>query len=732
MFPQIIETTNLDNVNYYAFNTGHIVCGFELDGFDFEISNLDDANNNIAQFLGNLSPDVTAKFYLKSEIDRTPIKTQREFELPKIGYVKNSFYLMVTIKENSISSVFKMMKSKQAVGSFDVLALKLKNSFDMNTLNQCFKIHKLSEDGFHELLPKINRDYIEKISTGVDLGTEIRGYVRLRKLTPNTISMATLANIKDALPLPYNLIVNVQKIPQEKSENLLRIKTNQTEIQTDRVGNKKYQETQEKLDAVKLGGGSLLNFEFIVEISRYDEKTIREQAEKIIQMMIPIGEFYFETVGAYQNFLCTQPNGEIHVPQIELNQILPCFLPLTTYGDQKSIKNITPHALSLHRLDQSLTHFDIFNPSYDNFSLAVIGLSGRGKSYWLNLFTRSIMNNPDIRVIKLDVGGSHSKETELMGEAEYELTLDRPSGINPLFVLSNMEVENLDYINLIITFLKTLLLEQSEVSLTKDMTADLEQAVKAYAATKPKVATIDDFLDKTPDIPRRKLLERWSSKGTYKNAFKVSGDTSQLFNKRLKYYNLQQVFQASDPDFGQGALAAVMSQFNIEMMKIAEENKRTGSQKKIVFIADETPFFIKRSFDFFKFSTANVRKYGGSFVTTVQKSSDLVVNDDAGVIENSATKILFSVDGDAESYGKRLKIDPELVKKIGNLKTVKGEYSDAMLVDAFGSRVMRTMVTKNEHWNFTSSASDKSRLQELRAAVPSLNLEEALSCLKLL
>jgi hypothetical protein len=281
-----------------------------------------------------------------------------------------------------------------------------------------------------------------------------------------------------------------------------------------------------------------------------------------------------------------------------------------------------------------------------------------------------------------------------------------------------------DVCNVITTFLNVLLLEEGESFLSKDMRGSIETAVKAYAETKPEKASLEDFVTyvekASTEFPRIALLKRWAT-GLYKNAFKANADSRSHFKHRLRYYNFSQIFQAQDPDFGQGGLAAVMAQFNLELMK---------GKGKLVFIADETPFFIERCFGFFKFSTANVRKFGGSFITIAQKSSDVVINGDMGILENSATKFLYSIDGEKEAFASRMKIDLATLAKIESLKTVKGQYSDVLFLDQFGSRVLRVQMTEDEYWRVTSSADDNEKLKKLREAIPNLTLEEGIRCLK--
>lgn len=147
---------------------------------------------------------------------------------------------------------------------------------------------------------------------------------------------------------------------------------------------------------------------------------------------------------------------------------------------------------------------------------------------------------------------------------------------------------------------------------------------------------------------------------------------------RLRYYNFSEIHQASDPDFGQGGFSLVMAQFNLEMIK--------NKGKKLVFIADETPFFIRRCFSFFKFSTANVRKFGGLFISISQKSTDLVVNHDQGIIDNSPNRFLFSQDGDREEFQSRFQLSGQKMTALESLLREEEDFLKSFIKTTWDPR----------------------------------------------
>jgi hypothetical protein len=311
------------------------------------------------------------------------------------------------------------------------------------------------------------------------------------------------------------------------------------------------------------------------------------------------------------------------------------------------------------------------------------------------------------------------------------------------------------------------------------MKSDLERLIQQYAELKPKSPSLEDFYHQIQDIPRRNLLGRWTGKGVYGNAFAAppgsedaearsarswtelsgkglepeglgldravelqgsalpyppatAGDSGELLQlrpsgpphcPRLRYYNFSKISQAQDPDYAQGGLAAVMAEFNFQMLKKSEHKKR------IVFIADETPFFIQKCFNFFNLSIANIRKEGHGFITVAQKSAHVVVGGDTGILDNSPNKVFFSNDGDDESFLAKTQVSPEALIKIKSLRRSQGEFSEAFVKDAHGERTVRIRLSKREYWAYTSKDEDKRKFEELSAACPSLSMEEVIRCL---
>jgi hypothetical protein len=308
----------------------------------------------------------------------------------------------------------------------------------------------------------------------------------------------------------------------------------------------------------------------------------------------------------------------------------------------------------------------------------------------------------------------------MLGGIEYEFNLGEPAGFNP-FKYVRLAPKAKEMVQILSTFLETVIKEENEFFFSKEIKADIETCVSLYLETASERPNIDDFLAKTGHIlPRKKLLERWSKNGVFGNAFVDSEYIAK--DSRLKYFNFSKISQAMDGDFSQGGLAAVMAAFNFDMLF-----NRQG--QRFVFIADEVPVFVQRCFSFFDLSISNIRKQGDGFVTIAQRSSHLVVNGNTSILDGSPSKFLFTVDGDESLFAKRVGLDESDLIRIKSLNRVQGKFSEVFHVDPIGKRKYKIILSAEEYWSYTSKKEEKEKIQNLLEAVPGLSLSEAVRCL---
>tara|TARA_B100001248_G_C27397386_1_gene466605 strand:+ start:619 stop:2766 length:2148 start_codon:yes stop_codon:yes gene_type:complete len=714
MYPELkLYWNELDELSYWALDNGIIGHSFEIPLVDMERINSEILDNALQGFFTSLSGAVECKIQQRCEYGRFSDQTSRGKDCTFSPSLNK--YLLIHIQKNIKlrKSLYKLLKQeykinylKEFEGAYDLSPFK---SIGLNPRRpQNVKIQT----------PNFYANTIKHDFNHINLGDRSVFVLRLVKPTANEIDFNQLNYCLMMLPPPFECSFHIKKIRREVGESFLKRRSKITEGIEGRVGARKYLETEKALEEVSLKGDSLVEIELLINL--YTRNIIRTQhdIEEAIYNLRPIGEFKLETVGALNSYNSTLLGQKMHVGLREMLSVATAFCPIGTIGRGALDRKSTKSSLLLHRFDETLDYLDVFNQDYENYSAIIIGKSGSGKSVITNMLTEAILNDQECEIIKVDVGGSHSKETTLLGGKEYKLSLSAPSGINPFsFIKSGLYIN--DITSILANFISVLILEEGESVLSKDYKSKIEEILLNYIKSSPENPTIIDYYRFAKDHPRRSLLKRWAE-GVYANAFK--GDAYNNEN-RLTYYNFEEIFQANDPDFGQGGMAAVMAKFNLDML--------FKKDKKLVFIADETPFFVNRCFSFFKFSTANVRKFGASFITISQKLSDLIVNADTGIVDNSNTRILFTEDGDSEFFKKILRISEDDLNKIRSLSRVKGEYSEAVVFDNLGSRTFRIRISPEELYRFSSSKEDNMKIKKLMENVPGLKLKEAIRCLAL-
>jgi TraG P-loop domain len=97
------------------------------------------------------------------------------------------------------------------------------------------------------------------------------------------------------------------------------------------------------------------------------------------------------------------------------------------------------------------------------------------------------------------------------------------------------------------------------------------------------------------------------------------------------------------------------------------------------------------------------RHYGACFVVMSQDAKDFEGTAEA-VLRNASIKLLLEQDKAMLDYLEQtVNVSPEVVRRLKDLRTVKGQYSEALLVNgARGTGRVRLVVGAHEYWAFTS------------------------------
>lgn len=725
MLPNIIDSIEINNQSVFATSEGTLLTAFELSTFDMEVEPIRSIESQLISWIRELPTHLRVRFILNSESSYKTSGHSRQAALSRMGFVQNKLYVFFEQDTHPIEELVIQVKGLFKKESFFTdRARNFLSDIPLETLKSIdSRMTSLNLENIKSFFP--NQDVeASKDTAALRIDGNHLGILKFIRQTSSQISVSTLARQKDLLSLPYSVVVTIQNNSPVKTEERLRRKSNQTEQGRDLLSFKRHEEIQKDMTKTVDQGARFISVETQILLNRKSPIELSNASKDAIERLRPLGLFYKENIGLYPSWIATLPGSKQHYPFFEIDEVVPSYLPLFTYGTSTKKTNTNKDSLFLHRQDESIDAVSIFNPAYDSFSANIIGLPGSGKSVLTNMLTRALFADPDINIVKLDVGGSHSRETQILGGTEYEFSVGRPAGFNPLkFVKQAPKAKEL--IQILGTFLEVLIKEEHEFFFSKEMKADLEKAIGHYIENASEAPGIDDLLKVSGDLlPRRKLLERWSSRGVYGSAF-IDNDEILNQDSRLKYFNFAKIAQAMDGDFSQGGFAAVMAAFNFDMLF-----NRRG--KRFVFLADEVPVFIQRCFSFFDLSISNIRKEGDGFVTIAQRSSHLVVNGNTSILDGSPSKFLFTVDGDPAAYAKRLALEEATdIERIKNLHRVQGKFSEVYHVDPLGKRSYKIVLSPEEYWSYTSKKEDKDKIQNLLQAVPGLTIKEAIKCLGL-
>ena len=403
-----------------------------------------------------------------------------------------------------------------------------------------------------------------------------------------------------------------------------------------------------------------------------------------LKALSPLGEWSIESFGAYPSLFALSPGDKLHYKLIEKSSTLKCFLPCFRLGaslDREGARG----SLVYHRQDLSLDELNPFSWDYSNHTGVIIGKSGKGKSVFANLLTKSLFHDEKAYIFLVDVKGSHKKTVEKLNGKTYNIDIENSSGLNPLKKLNSSK----ESIEIAGNFIEKLLLENEEEALSSVEKTLIEKSLIQFTEktkNNQSLKNLDNFYNSL-NHPKKEKLSRFIKGSLNENIFKPSGDVS---GNRLLYFNFENINTASNSYIAKAIIAGLMAEFSFKLL-----NKKPN--EKLIFISDETPFFIKSCFNTFSLLSKNVRKLNGSLILLAQNSKDLIFNGDTSLIDNSEFKILFSHDGEEKKFKEIFNLTDLEFQKLKNLKTVKGHYSQFLLKDSLGSKIGFLRLSKEEY-----------------------------------
>ena len=688
----------IDEKNYWLSSSGFLGQSFLFKTLDLELEqNLESLFDS---FLKSLSHNVRLRFSLFSEFSNlVPFENKRSKEIEKIGFLKNLSLIHFEHKDKiSFKEAFKKDFLNKDV-FFQKRLSDILESEDESFLNK-IKANSISSKSFKDLYNLYKPLCFTPF--GLQNNKYHIGILKLKNSGNYPLTLKSLALMLEQVPKPMSFHIVLEKLSKAHADKTLKMKLREEAEGRGQVSFEKYQKAQKAISEVELGGLELFNYEVHIMLKRFLDSSLRRDLSLALKALSPLGEWSLESFGAYPSLFALSPGDKLHLKLIENSAVLKCFLPCLSFGSSFSssfssklssslnsdLTNLDKKAFSkegliYHRRDFSLDRLNPFSSNYSNHTGVIIGKSGKGKSVFANLLTSSLFEDDKAFIFLVDVKGSHKKMVDDLGGKTYNIDINSSSGLNPLSKLSSKK----ESIEITSHFIEKLLLEENQEALNSEEKNELEKNLINFAKKiKEFNLTLDNFY-KSFNHPRKEKLGRFIKGSLNENLFKSSGDN---LDNRLLYFNFENISTASNSFIAKAIMAGLMSEFSFKLL-----NKKPN--EKLIFIADETPFFIKSCFNTFSLLSKNVRKLNGSLILLAQNSKDLVLNGDTSLIDNSEFKVLFSTDGAEKDFMQTFNLSDEEFLKVKALKTIKGLYSQFLLKDSLSSKVGFLRLSKKEY-----------------------------------
>lgn len=698
-----------NNLVFWVTSNRKIGISFITHQLDFELTNLTEFESQITKYLKSLSEKIKFRVQLSAEdIFHSTPNHSRSVHLTEIGESYNNLLLSFEMKID-----YKVFITTNLEAVLQEKAAELLESLNFPHLEKCgFKLRNLKD--VEAIFWDLNFPIVQN-ETFLDCGVEKVGLIKLLKSSNNYVSLETITQLQLSIPKPFEIHVSIRRIP----DTITKLKFTHTakrELLTNTTaGQSKSLAADQAAAGMELSGDRYFSFEWHLVLRRSNESDLKRDIKNAFNELQSFSEFYIESIGAYPSFMSIQPGSEFHINQTfenitEKDVVLPSYLPLLSFGCVRRT-SVPPNSFAFHRIDGSIDYFNNFSSEYNNANLNIIGQSGKGKSVFINRKIMADNFDPNTTQIIVDVKGSHTRLVKSLNGDVFNINLKSGSGINPIsFLKADSSEKTLEIVK---TFLCELCLDDEEKKLGEIESCEIEEYLMDYVEnlkTDQIEYSIDEFIHCIPDkFSRKMLLKRFSKKGMLKHIFADSISPSELTENRnkLRYYNFQNIDTASNTAISRAIMAAIMADFAFTL-------STKELSEKLIFVSDETPFFIKHCFRSFSLISKNVRSLNGSLMLTVQVSQDLIVDRDKSLIDNAVSQIFLSGDESEVVFKDRFNLDSLETQKIFNLAGEQGVYSQFLIKDAFGSRLGNLYLSKKEYWQATTKPSEMDLINKLK------------------
>lgn len=353
-----------------------------------------------------------------------------------------------------------------------------------------------------------------------------------RKVNVTIVKDLLKSKIQGELDYEYDIVVNIKKLNSSVEKKKLDISRNLVRGQkVDKFGNiieenVKAEEMYSAQIEMINEGESVFNVEYLIVIKANSEQELDVYRRKMLVAINKMNEAvgFIERMANFKLYLTSLP-GNMNFRNYRNTKFQSSYLSdmLPIFGPPPSVTE----PLMLFRNDyNSITYLNPFSNIFEGRSGLIIGKSGSGKSFLMNLILLSYLTK-DPAMVVVEIGNSFGKMIQIMGGEYRAVTLNNP--IN-LFGFNNNGDDGT--IILYKTMLEAMVAESGQ-SLINDEKIIIEEAISKVIEKKIETPCLSDFIEAVESLDKSKApeevqkiqqkiiryLKRWES-GIYSGFFK--------------------------------------------------------------------------------------------------------------------------------------------------------------------------------------------------------------------
>ena len=553
--------------------------------------------------------------------------------------------------------------------------------------------------------------------------------ITLRNLPEGESFASMIDGLLECIPFHFALSLNVeilnQKVETDKLQLQRRLAASMAKGAknvSDLESESKLRHTEELISELIEGGQKIVAMGLTIVLWAKTTKELAEKSDRVLQEMQNMGgaEGLKETLPLLDAFINAGP-GACEGFRSKKVKTSNCAHFLPVYAGWKG--NDKPVCLFENR-SGGLVKIDPFTEELPNRNALMFASSGSGKSFAvLQMAMQFYGSTPTPRIVWIDNGASSERllDPSILDGQFIDLNLDSGICVNMFDLPEGESVPSPSKIKLILAILEQILREDGEKGLLKRHRALIEEAIyRVYQENNEGTPVLSDLKRILENHDSREMQEYgrilypWTGERAYGRM--LDGKTNVDLEKNLitieikgldTYPDLQNVMLLNFTEFIKTQAASDMKRPMLLVIDEAWKMLETPSGQAFVVEAYRT-----------------FRKFGAGIWCVSQNYKDFLKDETVAnaLFPNTASVFVLKQNKiDWEDFGKRLQLNEAEVEAAKSLNSVKGEYSEVLLLQNDNRAVLRISPDPLAYYIATSDPQDKALIRRKEEEHPNEN-----------